>query len=176
MPEREFYDDDYHSVSSETSSHFYKPTATKDSRTHYYERPFYDEKKRREIMKNVQCFSSGDVGSTIRNAQYGTYYKYVRSKESGAFVLITNDATSYSFSQKDCITHTVGSSNEDLYFKVKMPGIVSKDSEKTSVTLFYNSPGQFERHMNIEVSNEAKQQWNEKRKLQMMKSDNKFLF
>jgi hypothetical protein len=80
---------------------------------------------------NVEVFSSGSQGSTIRNAISGSYYHGDR----------------------------VGSKNEDFYYKV---GISTGDVGRDSITLFYDSPEQYERHMYTTVSSEHKQMWSEK--------------
>lgn len=53
----------------------------------------------------------------------------------------------------------VGSKNEDLYFKVRMTTI---HDPKNVITLFYNSPEEYERHQYVDVSNEIKELWREK--------------
>jgi hypothetical protein len=80
---------------------------------------------------NVEVFSSGSQGSTIRNAISGSYYHGDK----------------------------VGSKNEDFYYKV---GISTGDVGRDSVTLFYDSPEQYERHMYSTVGSETKQRWSEK--------------
>jgi hypothetical protein len=66
----------------------------------------------------------------------------------------------------------VGSSDEDLYFKVRMAiGHVGseKDENKAETTLFYDNPEQYERHMHAIVSPEHKEYWGEKRRRQLAK-------
>jgi hypothetical protein len=100
----------------------------------------YQNKKGFHLMKrqskdgkwhNVEVFSSGSQGSTIRNAISGSYYYGDR----------------------------VGSKQEDLYYKV---GISSGDFGRDTISLFYDSPEQYERHMYTTVDLENKQKWLEK--------------
>lgn len=80
---------------------------------------------------NVEVFSSGCQGSTIRNAISGSY----------------------------CYGDRVGSKQEDLYYKV---GISTGDIGKDTISLFYDSPEQYERHMYTTVDSENKKLWLEK--------------
>jgi hypothetical protein len=170
MPEREYYDELMNDVYSESDSS-YQAISNTDKNTHYYPVKKYNNKKQKEVYENVKCFSSGDTGSVIRNAQFGTYYSYYLSKKSDSYIL----GYSPQVSTKK-ITHLVGSPEEDLYFKIKMPGIVKKDGTKISVTLFYNNPEQCERHLNIEFSRDLKENWKNKKIQRMLSHKNKFLF
>lgn len=171
MPEREYYDELVNDGYSESDSSSYHKIVKTDKHTHYYDVKEYDEKKEKYVYKKVRCFSSGDVGSVIRNAQYGTKYSYYLSQTSGSYVLENNNL----FSSKKTIHHLVGSADEDLYFKVKMPGIVKKNGEKISVTVFYNTPEQYERHMNVTISRDVKLAWKEKKLQRMLNYPHKFL-
>jgi hypothetical protein len=55
--------------------------------------------------------------------------------------------------------YRVGSSSEDLFFKVRE---VTGQFGKEPLLLFYDSPEQYERHMNHSVSNTIKQVWTNK--------------
>lgn len=55
--------------------------------------------------------------------------------------------------------HKVGSAEEDLYFKVM---ISTGETGQNPVTLFFNTPEEYERHMFSEVSTETKQRWHAK--------------
>ena len=82
----------------------------------------------------VDCYTSGDVGSHIRNAETGEYTKY-----------------------------KVGSKDEDNYFKTKIcTGQLKTRSGNT--TLFYDSPEQFESHLFQELEEHVKENWLEKYK------------
>jgi len=72
-------------------------------------------------------------GSLIRNAETGQYY---------------NDR--------------VGSLNEYLYFKVAMSSGEVR-SRNSSNILFYDSPNQYEQHLNGVVSDDVKMSWSERR-------------
>ncbi len=56
----------------------------------------------------------------------------------------------------------VGSNNEDLYFKVRMTTI---HDAKNVITLFYNSPEEYERHQYVNISDEIKRKWRNKNKI-----------
>ena len=49
--------------------------------------------------------------------------------------------------------HEVGSRNEDFYFKMAMPGFG---------TFFFDGPGEAEKHLFIQISDEIKNRWLEK--------------
>lgn len=53
----------------------------------------------------------------------------------------------------------VGSINEDLYFKVRMTIL---HDPKNVITLFYNSPEEYERHQYVVLSDELKRKWRSK--------------
>ena len=86
-------------------------------------------------VKKIPVYTSGCIDSNIRDAVSGEYYK---SK--------------------------VGSSDEDYFFKVS----ISSGKLKTingSTTLFFISPGEFERHLNIQISKDIIHKWEEKKRL-----------
>ena len=56
----------------------------------------------------------------------------------------------------------VGSEDENLFFKVRMPSI---SDGKDCVTLFYSSPESFERHHLTILSKDVKKSWLEKKKI-----------
>lgn len=170
MPTREYFDELMNDVYSEGDSS-YEKTPNTDKHTHFYPVQKFSEKKQKNVYVNVKCFSSGDTGSVIRNAQYGTPYSYYLSKNSDTYILNNSQQ-----GPTKKISHLVGSGDEDLYFKIKMPGIVKKDGTKISVTLFYNSPEQCERHLNMEFSRDVKEYWREKKLQRMLSHKHKFLF
>lgn len=81
----------------------------------------------------MDVYASGFIGSHIRDAESGEYYKEL-----------------------------VGSPDEDLYFKMKMTSEKIK-SKNGSSTLFYISPDQCMRHLNIEIPQNIINEWLEKR-------------
>lgn len=78
----------------------------------------------------IENFGSGSYGSKIRNAVTGSYYNYI-----------------------------VGSSDEDLFFKVVEA--TGRNGRKEPLTLFYDSPEQYENQhfRTVSVSQEAKDLW-----------------
>jgi hypothetical protein len=83
----------------------------------------------------IDCYSSGDVGTYIRNAENGNYYKI-----------------------------KVGTKEEDLFFKVTLATGELRTRNSSSV-LFYDSPEQYEKHTMHELSDDIKNNWVEKKKL-----------
>ena len=55
--------------------------------------------------------------------------------------------------------HIVGKFDEDLYFKVML---CSGENGPNPVTLFYDSPAQYEKHFYREISQKTKEDWFEK--------------
>ena len=53
--------------------------------------------------------------------------------------------------------HEVGSENEDLYFKIIIA--TGENGLKEPLTLFYETPQQYERHMFCEINTEIKNNW-----------------
>jgi hypothetical protein len=85
-------------------------------------------------ISRVDCYTSGDLGKRIRNAETGQYYKY-----------------------------KVGSKDEDLFFKIALATGELKTTNSSNV-LFYDSPEQYEKHLMVEVDEEIKERWVEKKK------------
>lgn len=56
----------------------------------------------------------------------------------------------------------VGSNYEDLYFKVRMTTIHDANNV---ITLFYNSPEEYEKHQYVNISDEIKRKWRNKNKM-----------
>jgi hypothetical protein len=83
--------------------------------------------------KNVDIYASGHVGSRIRDAETGQSY-----------------------------SHDVGSSDEDLYFKITFATGECKNMYNSN-TLFYLSPQQCIDHLNIDIDQETIGAWQEKR-------------
>ncbi len=98
----------------------------------------YSQNKRRY---RIEGYSSGKTpGAVIRNAVTGIYESdYMNNK-----------------------THTVGSTSEDLFFKV----VLATDSVGSEPrTLFYESIDQYERHFNTTVKDHIAEKWREKNQL-----------
>lgn len=99
----------------------------------------------------IELYTSGGTHSHIRDAETGVYY-----------------------------TSLVGSSDEDLYFKIALSTGECK-SRNGSNTLFYLSPRHYMSHLNNEVSDNSIAEWqmkhdsriNEKASLKKTKQTNK---
>jgi hypothetical protein len=88
----------------------------------------------------VDCYTSGDIGSIIRNAEDGNYYKY-----------------------------KVGSKEEDLLFKVRLSTSELKTKNGSNL-LFYDSPEQYEKHLMHQIDDDIKEIWADKKKMYLMKN------
>lgn len=76
----------------------------------------------------IEVYGSGDTGTKIRNAVTGSKTPYL-----------------------------VGSSNEDLFFKVV--DATGNGGRKDSLILFYDSPEQYENHQFITLDQVVKESW-----------------
>ena len=96
--------------------------------------------------RSIELYTSGDIGSNIRNAETGEYYDY-----------------------------TVGSANQDLFFSVKLATGECKSVNRYGA-LFYLSPKHCMEHLHSPVSDVTISNWEAKRALQLRlinKSKNK---
>jgi hypothetical protein len=64
------------------------------------------------------------------------------------------------------VNSRVGKSDENLFFKVR---IADGSSQENPITLFFDSPEQYERHMKTTVSQKTKETWNEKTMIERTK-------
>jgi len=86
----------------------------------------------KKVLAKIDLYVSGDIGSSIRNAATGSYYKY-----------------------------KVGSFDEEKLFKIKMAtGEIRTRSGNT--LLFFDSPEQYESHLMEDISDEIKELWRNK--------------
>lgn len=134
---RMYYDDRFNPVDSNDFDDYDKETRrihallnlkSLDKNYHKYKKmvTLEDETGYRSQKKIlIEYYSSGQTGNYIRNAQTGIYTK-----------------------------DTVGSKNEDLYFKITF---------SNSNHLFYDSPEQYERHQHDKISSEIKEKWLKKK-------------
>ena len=94
------------------------------------------------IKKKIEFYTSGVVGSNIRDAESGEYYKFL-----------------------------VGSKDEDMFFKVSFATGECKSKNK-SHTLFYSSPSQYSSHMYADVTDTIITNWENKRDKFLEKESN----
>ena len=85
----------------------------------------------------IELYSSGDIGSNIRNAETGEYYDYI-----------------------------VGSANQDLFFSVKLATGEFTSANKSGA-LFYLSPKHCMSHLHSNVNDRTVANWEAKRELQL---------
>ena len=84
-------------------------------------------------LRKIELYTSADTGSHIRDAETGHYY-----------------------------TNCVGSSDEDLYFKVVLATGECK-SRNNSSTMFYSSPRHYMSHMRCDLDPNQIAKWEVKR-------------
>jgi len=183
MPE--YYDDEYYAndcFSESTESEDPEMTLFKNKHLHKIKRRMYDEKKDRFIMKTIHVYSSGDVGSVILNAEYGTKYQFAKNLVTGEYQRFDSiyDLTNLSSIQprkfdKKLIQQKVGSFDEDVYFKVMICTGENK-LKNEPITLFYHTPEQYEHHFQVEIPIEEKKRWVKKRKELMKNYQYKYLY
>lgn len=90
-------------------------------------------KRNKLVSTAIGIYTSGKIGSQIRDAETGVYYP-----------------------------HIVGSADEDLYFKVNLATGECKSMNGSS-TLFYLSPRHYMSILNDNISENIIQFWEEKR-------------
>ena len=96
-------------------------------------RKVHRESDDRNVLKKIELYTTGGTGSNIRDAETGAYYNEI-----------------------------VGSKHEDLYFKVSL-ATGECTSLNGSNTLFYLSPQNYERHLFVELDNDTKISWENKK-------------
>jgi hypothetical protein len=176
MPE--YYDDEYNNndcFSESTVSEDQEMTLFKNKHLHKIKRRMYDVKKGIFMMKTLHVYSSGDVGSVILNAEYGTKYQFAKNLATGEYQRFDAiyDLTNLPTSQprkfdKKIIQQKVGSYDEDVYFKVMICTGENK-LKNEPITLFYHTPEQYEHHFQVEIPLSEKKRWAQKRK-ELMKN------
>ena len=144
MPEQDFYAPNYDEGEYiEKTSNRKKDAGFEDMKkedNHYYKilhatNQIIDGKFHKKIY--IEAYSSGDVGSRIRDAVTGEYTKYL-----------------------------VGSIDEDLFFKTRdCTGGMTRQNDSGS--FFYLSPEQYERVRYCKLSVDVKDTWNKKYVLAM---------
>lgn len=85
------------------------------------------------INTKIDVYTTGYIGSKIRDADTGEYYNYI-----------------------------VGSRDEDLFFKVAL-ATGECNSKNGSSTLFYLSPHHYMSHLNVDLDDSVINSWEEKR-------------
>jgi hypothetical protein len=87
------------------------------------------------INTKIDVYTTGYIGSRIRDAETGEYYNY-----------------------------NVGSRHEDLFFKVAL-ATGECNSKNGSSTLFYISPHHYMSHLNVDLDDSVINSWEEKRNI-----------
>ena len=171
-----FIGDDYYSETSsvkEKETKNVKDIFIENKNIHFLTRQKYDTETQKNMNYKIKCYTSGQQGNTIKNAQFGTDYVYGFSDLTNKYVLIGKNFKPNSI--KKNIFHKVGSYDEDLYYKVIVCTGENKKAREP-IVLFYNNPEQFERHHGVVISREDKNKWYEKRKQQMLSYKYNFIY
>jgi|688.fasta_scaffold166924_2 hypothetical protein len=171
-----FIGDDYYSETSsvkDQETRKVKDILIDNKNIHFLSRHKYDRDNEKQIHYKIKCYTSGQQGNVIKNAQFGTEYIYGYSERANQYVLIGNNFKPTT--TKKNIFHKVGSFDEDLYYKVVVCTGENKKAREP-IVLFYNTPEQFERHHGIRVSQEDKNNWYEKKKRQMLTYKFNFIY
>jgi hypothetical protein len=150
-----YYDDIYHPTNDDNHSVNDCSVVSFDSRTSSvkkkYNKALEDVKKAdkgyrsyKHVVNNrtikVELYDSGTtIGNKIRDPIYGTR-----------------------------LPAKIGSKDEYLYFKVRMPGLTTLGP----VTLFYDSPEHYERHFKTTLPVAIKQKWTQDRGMVLSESAN----
>jgi hypothetical protein len=92
-------------------------------------------------QNKIDIYSSGDIGSNIRDAESGVYY-----------------------------TDKVGSADEYLFFKVTI-ATGECNSKNGSSTLFYLSPNHYMSHMNCEVDAKTIAEWEVRKNARLIEKE-----
>lgn len=106
---------------------------TKERGLSFVNRKFKSPTTGKMKMVSTAVYTCGSIGSYIRDAETGEYYKY-----------------------------KVGSRDEDFFFKVILATGECKSSNGFS-TLFYISPHSYMKHLNVELDPSIIGKWEEKK-------------
>ena len=92
-------------------------------------------------QNRIEIYTSGDIGSNIRDAESGVYY-----------------------------ADKVGSADEYLFFKVIL-ATGEPESKNGSSTLFYLSPNHYMSHMNCDVDQKTIAEWEDKKSARLKEKE-----
>lgn len=116
-----------------------------------------------QVMDTMENIKSSDRGyDIVYRMKENSYGKIKRTKvdvyttESSRGSKIRNAESGHYYN------HRVGTLDEHLYFKVAMSTGELKPKNSSNI-LFYDSPNQYEEHLNGIVSDEVKNAWSERR-------------
>jgi len=114
--------------------------------------------KQRDTLKKIQSLNKGyhkfekkvlDYNGNIKNVEIGMY----GSGSSGSQIRNAETGEYY--------TYKVGTMNEDLFFKTIIPTSLG------NLTLFYDSPTQYEIHQYVTLDDDIKTRWENKRQFRL---------
>jgi len=111
------------------------------------------QKKQRKLWDDMKDADKG-FHKIPRTANGKTTYIQCYSTSSTPGVPIRNAVTGVR--QQG---YTVGSKKEFLFFKVTYTGLRTKRTENEPCILFFDTPEQYERHMNTTLDSEIKSKW-----------------
>jgi len=153
-----YYDDIYHPVADDGAIDH---DLLSDEDETIISRSYVNKSERARRKKMLDDIKKSDPG-------YRCFYTCNENNERLKVEVYSTDTTP-GVKIRDAITGSrfnqkVGSYDEDLFFKVRMP-VFADNSVAT--TLFYDSPEAFERHQHITVKPEEKTRWVEKQQERM---------
>jgi hypothetical protein len=153
-----YYDDIYHPVADDGAIDH--DLLSDDDET-IITRSYMNKGERARRRKMLDDIKKSDPG-------YRCFYTYNENNERIKVEVYSTDSTPGA-KIRDAITglrhnQKVGSYDEDLFFKVRMP-IFADNSMAT--TVYYDSPEAFERHQHISLKPEEKARWSEKQQERM---------
>jgi len=108
--------------------------------------------KKQKNLENLNSFNNTSYKMTVYDESKNKYVK-VNIYASGSPGTTIRDA----ISGHKCDGYIVGSRDEDLFFKVSI--CTGQFGNKDPVTLFFDSPEEYEKHMFQELSKETKTDW-----------------
>ena len=110
---------------------------------------------KKEINTKVYTLNKVFYNIKVNNKFYKKFVESYNIYGSGAQgTKIVNAVTG------EKMPHLVGSSDEDLYFKVISTTVTGSNGP---VTLFYNSPAEYELHQDKTIHNSIRDSWREKK-------------
>jgi hypothetical protein len=152
-----YYDDIYHPVADDGAIDH---DLLSDDET-IITRSYMNKSERARRKKMLDDIKKSDPG-------YRCFYTYNENNERVKVEVYSTDTTP-GVKIRDAITGSrcnqkVGSYDEDLFFKVRMP-VFADNSVAT--TVYYDSHEAFERHQHISLKSEEKTRWVEKQQERM---------
>lgn len=142
-----YYEDSYHPNADDTTS-----VVSGDT--------FYTLESKANSVKN----KNKNIIEDAKRADKDYFSYHIKKNQKKARIEFYNSGVNIGNKIRDPITgvrtnHRIGSSDELMYFKARMNCIPTK----THITLFYDSPEQYERHHKCILPQNIKEKWYERK-------------